>query len=285
MRRGGVLATRARKRAFIILRVAAATYLLLCLVARVAYPRLLFPAPRLERAPATSNPAARLVELPQPDGSRTVALHYPAAEGARTVVVFHGNGETIYDDVDQAEELGRRGLGVLLVEYRGYGTTYGAPPTEEMLYEDGEAAIAYLGREHVLSERIALWGWSLGSGVAAEMARRGHGARLVLLAPFTSITDMGRRVAPILPVSLLMSHRLDTLSKASSIRQPTLVVHGDADALIPIAMGEAVTHALPRGTLLRVAGGHHADLLYAGAAGRPGARELFDLLAAHLDAR
>ena len=274
-------ASRALKRMWMVVGIALASYLVLCFVARVAYPRVLFPAPRLDRAPSIDDPDARLVELPHADGSRTVALHYPAPPGARTVVVFHGNGETMFDDRRHATELKRRGLGVLLVEYRGYGTTCGSAPTEEMLYEDGEVAIAHLTSQHVPMDRIALWGWSLGSGVAAEMARRGHGTRLVLLAPFTSAPDMGRRFAPILPVSLLMSHRLDTLSKAPAIKQPTLVVHGDADELIPIAMGEAVAKALPDAKLVRVEGGHHADLLYS-EDGRPGARELYDLLADHL---
>ncbi|MBX3261768.1 MAG: alpha/beta fold hydrolase [Labilithrix sp.] len=273
---------RAKRVVTVVLGVSLGGYLLLCVVARLGYPRVLFPAPRLDRAPSIDAPA-ELVELPHADGSRTAALHYPAAPGARTVVVFHGNGETIFDNVAHANALTRRGLGVLLVEYRGYGLTHGAPPTEEMLYEDGEAAIAYLRRERVPEERVALWGWSLGSGVAAEMARRGHGARLVLLAPFTSVTAMGRRFAPVLPVSLLMTHRFDTLSKADAIRQPTVVVHGDSDELIPFAMGEAVARAIPGARLVRIAGGHHADLLYAEAPGRPGASELFDLLAGHLN--
>ena len=262
--------------------IALASYLALCVVARLAYPRVLFPAPRLDGAPVIDDLSAQLVQLAHADGSHTAALHFVAPRPeSRTVVVFHGNGETMFDNVGHALELKRRGLGVLLVEYRGYGTTHGSPPSEDMLYEDGEAAVAHLAREQVPPERIALWGWSLGSGVAAEMARRGHGARLVLLAPFTSITDMGRRFAPILPVSLLMAHRLDTLSKAPSIEQPTLVVHGDADELIPFSMGEAVASALPHAKLVRVAGGHHADLLYS-ETGRPGARELYDLLADHL---
>jgi uncharacterized protein len=274
-----------RRLVLLMLATAFGFYVVLCVGARVAYPRLLFPAPRLDRVPPLGDPAARLLELPHSDGSRTAAIHFPAPDGARTVVVFHGNGETMFDNVGHALELKRRGLGVVLVEYRGYGTTYGSPPSEAKIYEDGEAALAYLARENVPKERVALWGWSLGSGVAAEMAYRGHGSRLVLLAPFTSIVAMGKRLAPILPVSLLMNHRFDTLSKAPKIAQPTLVVHGDTDELIPFAMGETVARVLPNAKLVRVAGGHHADLLYPGSGGTPDARELFDLLAQHLSER
>jgi uncharacterized protein len=259
-----------------------AVYLGLCLVASLAYPRMLFPAPPprvLPRLDASAQP----LSLPQPDGTHTDAIHFPApSAGARTVVVFHGNGETVFDQLEYASGLRRRGLGVLLVEYRGYGTTHGPPPAEEALYEDGEVAIAWLLRRGVAPDRIALWGWSLGTGVAAEMAARGHGARLVLLSPFTSIVAMGERVAPILPVSLLMRHRFDTLAKAPRIKQPTLVAHGDADELIPLAMGEAVVAALPEGRLVRVAGGHHADLLQPGTTSQPSAEALLDELAEHL---
>lgn len=273
---------RARRVLIAISLLLGGSYLALCIAGRAAYPRLLFPAPRLDRTPPLEDASARIVELPQRDGTHTHAIDYPAPSGARTVVMFHGNGETMFDNVGHAAELRRRGLGVLLVEYRGYGTTHGSPPTEAMLYEDGEAAIAYLTRDQqVAPDRIALWGWSLGSGVAAEMASRKHGSRLVLIAPFTSTVDMGRRFAPILPVSLLMAHRLDTLAKAPAIAQPTLVIHGDADELIPFTMGEAVARALPRARLLRVHGGHHADLLYPGS-GHPDAKELFDAIAAHV---
>ncbi len=274
------MAERARKLAWTFLATLLTSYVLLCVVASISYPRMLFPAPRLDLAPPLEDANARILELPQADGSHTAAIFFPPPEGARTVVVFHGNGETMFESVRVATELKRRGLGLLLVEYRGYGTTYGSPPTEAMLYEDGEAAIAFLAREHVPAERVALWGWSLGSGIAAEMARRGHGTRLVLLAPFTSITDMGRRFAPFLPVSLLMRHHFDTLSKAGAIKQSTVVVHGDADELVPFAMGEAVTKALPTARLVRVSGGHHADLLVPS----DRSRELLDMLAAHLAA-
>jgi pimeloyl-ACP methyl ester carboxylesterase len=218
-----------------------------------------------------------LLSLTQASGGPTRALYWRAPAGARTVVAFHGNGESIFDEVPLASELRARGLGVMLVEYRGYGLTYGAPPTEEAVYADGEAAIAYLAARGVGRDDVALWGFSLGSGVAAEMARRGHASRLVLVAPYTSILDMGRRVAPMLPVSILMDHRFDTVSKANEIRAATLVVHGDADEVVPFEMGQAVARAIPGARLLRVPGAHHMDALASAAA--------FDAAVAHVVTR
>jgi hypothetical protein len=152
-----------------------------------------------------------------------------------------------------------------------------------MLYEDAEAAIAWLASQGVTNDKLHVFGWSLGSGVAAEMAYRGHGSRLVLISPFTSITNMGKRFAPFLPVSLLMTHRLDTIGKAPSIRQHALVIHGDADELIPFEMGEKVATALPNAKLIRVERGHHADMFWPGSGASPNAAELFDLVTLQSD--
>ncbi len=276
-----------RRRAIAVLRVLLIAYLALCLVARLTYTKLLFPAPSLA-APPPLEEAGRLLELPQTDGSHTAALYFPPppeASPRRVVVMFHGNGQTMYGEIDHARVLRAHGYGVAIVEYRGYGLTYGsgAAPSEAMLYEDGEAVLAHLDREeHIGADRVVLWGWSLGSGVAAEMARRGHGSRLVLLSPFTSVVEIGKRMLPFLPVSLLMSHRFDTLSKAASIHMPTIVVHGDVDEVIPFEMGERVARAIPNAKLVRVTGGHHADLLYEEGLGTPHAQEVFDLILAHM---
>ena len=250
-----------RRRVLQVLGVLAALYVGLCVVARLAYPRILFPAPRVEHAPKEVE--GRMLELAQSDGGGpTRAVYFPASPRARTVVVFHGNGETIFDGLTLAEVMMSRGLGVMLVEYRGYGLTYGDPPTEASLYADGEAAMTYLtAKAGVPNDRIAVWGFSLGTSIASEMAHRGHGARLALVAPFTSMVDMGRHVVPILPASLILAHRLDTYGRAKGIAQPTLVVHGDADEVVPFVMGERVAKALPHGEFVRVPGAHHTDVL------------------------
>jgi fermentation-respiration switch protein FrsA (DUF1100 family) len=119
-----------------------------------------------------------------------------------------------------------------------------------------------------------LWGTSLGTGVAAEMARRGRGARLVLEAPYTSIPGLVADVAPFVPADLLVLDRFDTLSKSSEIRIPTLVLHGDADEVVPFWMGRRLADAIPGARLVRVPGAHHGDLF-----ARDGARLLEDIVA------
>lgn len=265
------------------------SYALVCLLAALFYSYALFPAPRLDAVPpaitAMCGADAELLELPHGAGAHTHAFYIHPPPGGRIIVLFHGNGETMFSDVPLAQVLRERGLGTMLVEYPGYGIAHGAPPSEDAIYTDAETALAHL-EASVSRERIVLWGKSLGTGVAAEMARRGHGSRMVLLAPYTSITDMGRHTTPFLPASLLMHHHFDTVGKAKAITIPTLVVHGDADEVIPFTMGEAVAKAIAGATFVRVAGAHHNDLLsLRSGASRPSPEELLTAVIAHASAR
>ncbi|MEO7329135.1 MAG: alpha/beta hydrolase [Minicystis sp.] len=249
---------RARLRSFLrILAPLLALYALLCLAGCVGYRRLLYPAPH-DQGPLV--PAdATLLDLRASDGNPVQALHFPAPPGARTVVHFHGNGQSLRSELDLASELRRRGLGVLLVEYRGYGNVPGSP-SEEGLYLDAQTALEALVARGVPADNVVLSGLSLGTGVAAEMAARGLGACLVLIAPYTSIPAVAGRVVPFLPVSLIVGDRFDTLAKAPRLTLPTLVIHGRDDDLIPWEMGRDLAAALPHARLFTVAGGHHNDL-------------------------
>lgn len=221
--------------------------------------RFLFPAPQ------SSGWAPRdfiVHSLRARDGVPVRALELRGPPGSRVLVDFHTNRQTVEDRVDLARHLRDGGLGVVLVEYRGYGAsrTAGAEPTEEGLYLDAEAALDMLAARGVAAERIVLSGTSLGTGVAAEMARRGRCARLVLVAPYTSIPDLVTGLAPLVPARALLADHFDTLAKAASIEVPTLVIHGDADEVVPFAMGERVAQGIRHAQLLRVPGGRHGDL-------------------------
>ena len=194
------------------------------------------------------------------DGTTVHALELSADPGGRTIVDFHNNRETIENRLDVATKLHARGFGVLLVEYRGYGSSRGPEPSEEGLYLDAEAALDLLALRGVPAERIVLWGTSLGTGVAAEMARRGRGGALVLISPYTSIPDLVTDVVPGVPARLLLADHFDTLAKSANIRVPTTVVHGDADEIVPFWMGQRIAGAIPGARLVRVRGGHHGDL-------------------------
>jgi pimeloyl-ACP methyl ester carboxylesterase len=105
-----------------------------------------------------------------------------------------------------------------------------------------------------------LSGNSLGTGVASEMARRGRGSRLVLVAPYTSIPDLVTERVPWVPARFLLADGFDTLAKAPDIHVPTLVIHGDEDEVVPFAMGRRLARSIAGARFIPVAGGRHGDL-------------------------
>lgn len=240
--------------------IAGATYGLVAGVTRLGYRAVLYPAPRrsLEAAPA----GVEIRWLEASDGAPVQVITQPRFDELpdRVIVFFHGNGETAADSLPLGREIAARGLGFVAVEYRGYGGARAEAPSEAGLYADAAGVLEALAARGVGPERVTLWGNSLGTGVAVEMARRGAGARLVLQAPFTSIPAVAARFAPFLPVRALIDDAFDNERKAAGIAVPTLVVHGDRDALVPYDMGVALAHQIPGAELVTVAGGGHNDL-------------------------
>ena len=210
---------------------------------------LIFPAPPRGREPAYPDQLVRL------DGAAFVYFH-----GPKVVAYFHGNGEDLADSIPMVSLLRTLGVGVLAVEYPGYGVAAGTP-SEQGAYAAAETALRWLrtGRG-VDSDRVVLLGQSLGTGVAAEMARRGLGARMVLISPFTSVGDMARRTIPLFPASFVR-HRFDTEAKAPAIAIPVLIIHGREDEVVPFAMGERLATVFPQARFVPVQGGRHNDLL------------------------
>lgn len=243
------------------------------IAARIYYPRLLYPAPQDDaQAPAEGT----LLTLTARDGAVVHATELAGPKDAPVVVYFHGNGVAMGDELWMARELVRRGLGVVLVEYRGYGLSArkrNPPPSEDGLYEDAEAVLGALAARGIGPDRIALFGESLGTGVAVEMAARRHASSVVLVTPYTSIPEVASRLAFGLPVRSLMRERFDSLAKAAQVHVPVLIVHGTNDAVVPYEMGERLAATLPRARLITVQGGDHNDLFLA-----QGAR-LFDAVA------
>jgi fermentation-respiration switch protein FrsA (DUF1100 family) len=231
---------------------------LLLVAGRFVSRAFLFPVRDVPTLPAPADVTVHALRAH--DGTPVRALELPGSPGARIIVDFHNNRETAESRIDLGRALHALGFGVLLVEYRGYGGSPEGEPTEAGIYLDAEAALDMLADRGVAPDGIVLSGTSLGTGVAAEMARRGRGARLVLVSPYTSIPDLVSDAAPFLPALALVPDHFDTLEKSAAILVPTLIIHGDSDEIVPFAMGERLSRAIPRARLARVKGGHHGDL-------------------------
>jgi hypothetical protein len=233
-------------------------YVGLMAAAYVMQRSVLFPAPQHATKEPIAEPGFRRIALP---GKPVVdVLHLPAPPGAPTMVFFHGNGEHISGQKVLAEALHERGLGFMAVEYPGYGSNPGTP-SEQGMYEAAEVAIADLRASGVGPEQTVLSSRSIGGGVAVEMARRGHGVRLVLLAPFTSVVEIASGLLPFLPARLLVRDPFDNAAKAPGIHIPVLIFHGDKDEVIPVEMGQRLGRLFPRATMETIPGARHNDLL------------------------
>lgn len=220
--------------------------------------RFVFPTHRVERrAPAEVLIPHTLVAR---DGTAVHAFELKGPKDAPVLVHFHNNGETAAHSAELGKALATEGLSLLLVEYRGYGDSKPGEPSEEGLYLDAEASLDWLESQGVGPDKIILWGTSLGTGVAAEMARRKRGSALVLVTPYTSIPAIAGDFISNPIAELLVQDHFNTLEKAQDILVPTLIIHGDSDEVVPFWMGERLSGAIPGAALLRVNGGKHGDL-------------------------
>ena len=227
-----------------------------------------FPESTIYQDPADFGLEFEDVYLTTSDGVRIHGWFVPGSSGP-TLVWFHGNGGNISHRVDNIAGLNRRlGVGILIIDYRGYGLSEGSP-TEQGTYLDAEAAIAHaLSRPDVDPERVVLFGRSLGCAVAAEMAVRHDVYAVVLESPFTSVSAMARQAYSFLPgLGLLTGNMYDTLDKAARIDAPVMVLHGDSDEIVPFDMGREVFGAAPEPKrFYRIRGAGHNDTYAVGGA-------------------
>jgi alpha-beta hydrolase superfamily lysophospholipase len=200
------------------------------------------------------------VTLRTSDGVMIHGWFIPSPEPKAALLYFHGNAGDCRDWVGVAPGFVRAGFHLFLVDYRGYGRSEGKP-SEKGLYRDGEAAWTWFA-ERAAAEGLPAFvlGKSLGSAVAADLAARHAPAGLILDSAFASMREVVALHARPLP-SILVPRMFETLSKAAEIACPTLVLHGDADAIVPISHGLRLYEKLQSPKALGIIeGAGHNDL-------------------------
>jgi uncharacterized protein len=183
-----------------------------------------------------------------------------------TVIVFNGNAGNRAFRAPLADALSRRGIAVVLFDYRGFGGNSGLP-TEQGLTADSRAVRQYLlGRQYTDPKRLAYFGESLGSAVAADLAAEFPPAALILRSPFTSMTALGQYHYPILPVRWLLRDRFATLDRITRIRCPLLVIAGGRDRIVPATQSRRLYDAAnePKTLLILPDADHNDDELLNG---------------------
>lgn len=229
------------------------------------------PTRRLVATPADLEISYEDVQLETRDGVRLHGWWVPREEAAATLIFFHGNAGNVSHRLDSIRVFHELGLAVMIIDYRGYGSSEGRP-NEEGTYLDAEAAWRHVTETRgIPPEEIVLFGRSLGAAVAAWLAAHQPAAGLIVESAFTSVPDLGQELYPFLPVRWLSRFEYPTREYVRSVSSPVLVVHSREDEIAPFHHGAAVFEAAaePR-TLLELHGTHNEAHLVSGATYRDG---------------
>jgi len=189
-----------------------------------------------------------------------------ADKNAPTLLYFHGTFRTLFENMHKIEALREAGFAVLAVDYRGWGLSTPITPSEQTILQDADVAWAELQRREPRAALRVIYGHSMGSGVAVDVASRlraktDYGA-LILESAFTSFPDLARETGYFAQYLVLFnSERFASLEKIARVQAPLLMIHGSADTTIPMRLGEKLFAAAnsPK-QWLTIEGGAHSDL-------------------------
>ena len=157
----------------------------------------------------------------------------------KTILFLHGNAGNLDNRIDKLNFLGNMDINFLIISWRGYSGNPGNP-SETGLYKDALGGIEWLNKKGISNDRIILYGESLGTAIATEVAQNENFAGIILEAPFTSMVDMGQKIYPIFPVKFLLKDKYESKNKIKNIKSPILVLHGRKDKIVPFYMGEKI---------------------------------------------
>lgn len=190
------------------------------------------------------------------DGLRGRLLYHAPQPGKPVILFFHGNGDSVLGSVVSVRTLVAAGYGAVLPEYRGYNGNPGTP-SEQGLYTDARAARAWMAANGIAPDRTVVIGYSIGTGIAAQIALEIKPRALVLVAPYASLPHVIAAHFPWIPAGLLASDRFDTAAKIARIGCPVLLVHGDRDGTIPAAESALLEAGRPDATRIVFPGVGH----------------------------
>ena len=163
--------------------------------------------------------------------------HNKNLDNYKTILFLHGNAGSLENRIHKINHFKDMKVNFLIVAWRGFSGNKGEP-TEEGLYEDARSAINWLKLKGVKENNIIVYGESLGTGVATEIAQNRNFGGIILESPFTSMIDAGKDKYPYLPVRLLLKDKYESDKKIKNINIPILIMHGKIDNIVPFSMGK-----------------------------------------------
>jgi len=157
----------------------------------------------------------------------------------KTILFLHGNAGSLENRIHKINHFKDMDINFLLIAWRGFSGNKGKP-TEQGLYEDARSAVRWLKSKGILEKNIIIYGESLGTGIATEIAQNKNFAGIILESPFTSMIDAGKTKYSYLPVKFLLKDKYESNKKIKNIKSPILIMHGKVDNLVPFYMGKKI---------------------------------------------
>lgn len=198
--------------------------------------------------------------LSTPDGARLNALWFKRQESRGLILYFHGNAGNLSRWGDIVQPLVRKGYEVLVMDYRTYGKSTGTL-SEQALYSDAQLFYDF-GKEHYAENEIILYGRSLGTGMATQLAAENRPSLLLLESPYYSLLDIGERRFPWLPVSWFMKYPFRSYEAVQGVQCPVRIFHGTDDRVVPYESGRMLFQSIPGKDkqFFAIQGGGHNNL-------------------------
>ncbi len=164
-------------------------------------------------------------------------FHINNIESNKTILFLHGNAGSLENRTYKLNHFKDLNLNFLIIAWRGFSGNEGTP-NESGLYEDAKSAISWLKEKGINEKNIVLYGESLGTGVAVEVAQNKNYGGIILESPFTSMVNMGKKYYPFFPVKYLLKDKFESNKKINKIKIPVFIIHGKVDKIVPYDMGK-----------------------------------------------
>lgn len=201
------------------------------------------------------------VDLSSADGAIINALHFKVNDPKGIILYFHGNRGNLVRWGGVASYFVDRGYDVFVMDYRTYGKSTGRL-SEDALFADAKMCFDYLLQEYAEHD-ITIYGRSLGTGIAAQLASYTMPKQLILETPYYSINDVARRIFPIFPVKYLLNYKLESNQYLKKVSCFITIFHGTADGVVPYDSGKNLYESIPSVSkkLVTIKNGRHKNLI------------------------
>ena len=223
---------------------------------------IFFPFKDLEAIPSDYGIIYEDIFFKTPDNIQINGWFIPNKSASKTILLFHGNAGNLSHRIEIIEMLLKLNVNVFIIDYRGYGKSNGKP-SEKGIYTDALTSYEYLiNQKKIKPENIIVYGKSLGTIVAIDLASKVKIDKLIVDSGLTSAKDMSKLILPFLPLYIFLNVKFDSINKIKKVNCPKLIIHSIDDRTIPFSMGQKLFQEAKKPKQFYQSTGNHNEFLY-----------------------